>query len=158
MFGDAWNIANKPFDAAAGAINYVADQSGLTNAANNALVYWSNLAFDPHSSWFQKTAGSVGGVLSALAACDNAGATALTLAGGTGAGVVAGGKLPWSVRILERQNKGGLGVFTIRDKRLGYPRDNRVFAIDRHPIPTRDKPTLHIDMPLRGIKHWPYER
>jgi hypothetical protein len=130
LVGDAWNVVNAPFDAATGAINYVADQTGLTDAANNALVYWSNLAFDPNSSSFALAAGWAGGLLSSLAACDNIGDTTVVL-GSAGLGGAA--KDAWDI------GRAGKDTFVSRGRVPTGGRKWRISLTGHRPDPTATK-------------------
>ncbi len=93
--GTVWNAVNAPIDAAAGGINWVADKTGVTSAANNAAAYWARIATDPGSSWWMKGAANVMGGFASLAACDNAGDTVLTLVTIGGGGDYAAGRRAW---------------------------------------------------------------
>jgi len=93
--GTVWSAVNAPFDAAASGINWVADKTGVTSAANNAAAYWARIATDPSSSWWMKGAANVMGGFASLAACDNAGDTVLTLVTIGGGGDYAAGRRAW---------------------------------------------------------------
>ncbi len=80
IVGDALSLAERP-------INWAARETGLTGLANNALEFYVGAANDPNASWLQRAGATTLGLFSSLAACDNAGATALTLAGGAGGAV-----------------------------------------------------------------------
>ena len=75
-----------------------------------------------------------------------------------GAGVAR--SLGYEVRLFEAYGRGGRGLVVIRD--LSAPRstfpgnDNRVISIDWHPLGPGQGSRLHIDIPWRGIRHWPW--
>lgn len=60
-------------------------------------------------------------------------------------------------RILERQARGGIGLFNLREART-IRRDSRLVGLDLHPIPTSAgrRWRLHLDIPPLGRSHWPY--
>lgn len=64
----------------------------------------------------------------------------------------------YRISVFDKQARGGRGLFVLRDTRIAG-KDQRVFALDRHPLrPRYEKPKTHIDMPQRDVRHWPYER
>lgn len=64
----------------------------------------------------------------------------------------------YRIRLFELQNKGGRGLVVLRDIRLADLKDGRRFALDWHPIRPKHEGFLpSIDMPQRGIKHWPWK-
>ncbi len=75
-----WDTVNAPFDYAAGGINWIGRETGATYYANRAAAAWAEVATDPSSPWWAKGAATVMGSFASLAACDNLGATTLTLA------------------------------------------------------------------------------
>jgi RHS repeat-associated protein len=75
--------------------------------------------------------------------------------GVTGLARVAG----YRIILGEGYRRGGRGLIVIRNvrrPRASFPnRDNRVISLDRHPLQPNGRPKIHIDIPSRGIKHWP---
>jgi hypothetical protein len=90
VFSDALDVIGTPFDVAANGVNWIADETGLTGVADNALDYYVDVATDPRASWLARTSASAAGLFASLVACDNAGDTALTLASGGAAGSALG--------------------------------------------------------------------
>lgn len=114
---------------------------GLTDRIRGYLG--TNAYVDKCSGWY--AAGSVGGY------------AATSLLSGAATARLAG----YRVLLLEKYRRGGRGIVVVRDvskPRALFPNgDNRLIALDRHPIPgSVGKPRIHIDIPWKGIKHWPH--
>jgi RHS repeat-associated protein len=90
-WNDVVHVVATPFRIASDGITWVADQTGLTAAAERAAQFWANLAANGCSSPLEQAAANVFGPLSELATHANVGTTVLTLGGGLAAPALVGG-------------------------------------------------------------------
>jgi hypothetical protein len=95
ILGGIEDVISAPWDWAAGEINWVADETGLTDYANDVAAYYARIATDPNAPWLLRRAADVGGLFTSLVACDNLGDTTLTLTGGLGADEFRIGREYW---------------------------------------------------------------
>lgn len=143
---DALGVVSGPFNLAADTIDWASYETGFTGAANAAAAFYASVAADPDTPLLIKWVATVEGGFASLAACDNAGDTAVTLA------VVGGAARRYEIRLLERQRRGGRGIVVLY-RRSG---NRRLGAIDRHPYPgTNGEAKVHIDIPPWDVHHWP---
>jgi RHS repeat-associated protein len=92
IWGDAWGVVSTPFNMAADTITWASYESGITGYANRAAAYYASVATDSSVPRLIRWVANVEGGFASLAACDNAGPTAVTLVTFGGGGDFAAGR------------------------------------------------------------------